>query len=72
MTYDLANSLSATQLLDPATSTATVTSATLDRNFTIGAAMLMLTMGESETRFPVPSNGISLFKIPQMTQLGQT
>tara|TARA_R100000988_G_C3972954_1_gene152469 strand:+ start:199 stop:660 length:462 start_codon:yes stop_codon:yes gene_type:complete len=47
MTYDLANSLSATQLLDPATSTATVTSATLDRNFTIGAAMLMLTMGES-------------------------
>tara|TARA_R110000824_G_scaffold97450_2_gene232934 strand:- start:1464 stop:1925 length:462 start_codon:yes stop_codon:yes gene_type:complete len=47
MTYDLANSLSVTQLLDPATTTATVTSATLDRNFTIGAAMLILTMGES-------------------------
>ena len=47
MTYDLANSLSVTQLLDPATTTATVTSATLDTNLTIGSPILILTMGES-------------------------
>lgn len=47
MTYDLANSCSVVQLIDPATSTATVTSATLDTNESIGSPMLIIAMGES-------------------------
>jgi len=47
MTYDLANSLTAVQLLDPANTTATVTSDTLDRQESIGSPMIIVAVGES-------------------------
>ena len=47
MAYDLANSLSVVQLTDPANTTGSITSATLDTHLTIGSAMLFASMGAS-------------------------
>ena len=47
MSYDLANSLSVVQLTDPANTTGSITSATLDTHLTIGSAMLFASMGAS-------------------------